>query len=470
MEHRDRIVVVGGGISGLAAAHRLVTLAPTMEVTVLEARDCIGGVIQSERTSGFILEAGPDSFLSSKPRGVDLCAELGIGDRLEGTNAAMRRTYVLHDDRLYPMPEGLTGLVPSRLEPLLASDLFSAEGKRRLAREAEIPPGSGDAEESLAGFIRRRFGDEVYDRLIEPLMAGIYAGNGELLSLDATFPQLKALEREHGSLLRGLRTRGGASARDGGARPAFLTLRSGMQEIIEALQGELPRTCIRTSSPVRTIERGARGYRVVLQDGEILDAAAVILALPSYAAADIAGHLDRVLDGALRGIPYGSTATVSVAYRLADVPRPLDGFGYIVPRREGRPVLACTWVSTKFPDRVPTGHALLRAFIGRFGQEAALAGTDDDLLALVRHELRDVLGIDSEPLLHRIFRWPRVMPQYTTGHRERLDVIADRLAGLPGLFVAGNAYGGVGIPDCIRTAEKAAEAALMSVRSEAFFE
>ena len=459
----NRVVIVGGGIAGLAAAYRLAQTAPDLPVSLLEGEARLGGKIVTERVDGFVIEGGPDSFLSLKPRGVGLCQALGLEARLRGPDPKFRRTYVMRGRRLHELPEGLTGLIPTRLGPMARSGLISPLGKLRMALDYVLPPGAPNGDESLAAFVERRLGRELYDRLIEPLMGGIYAGDGEQLSLAATFPQLRRAELEHGGLIKGVlaeRAKQPAAALDANRWPAFVTPASGVAELVEALQQRLSGVDVRLGQRATRVEAASAGYTVELETGERLDARAVIFATPAFATAELVSEIDSRAAAALRAIPYVSTATVSVAYPLADIPRPLAGYGYIIPRAENLPVLACTWTSTKFPHRAPPGFALIRAFIGRAGQEEALQGTDDELLRLVRAELRRTLGISAAPIFHRLFRWPRAMPQYTLGHQARLAAIEQRLAALPGLFVAGSSYRGIGLPDCIQSGEQAAEAAL----------
>lgn len=500
---RPMVLVVGGGIAGLATARRLALGAPGVGVTVVEAEARLGGKVVTERVDGFTVEGGPDSFLSVKPRGVGLCRELGLEGSLQSPVAANRRTFVLRGGRLHDLPEGLTGLIPTRLGPIARSDLLSPLGKARMALDFVLPPRrarDGDDDESLAAFVGRRLGREAYDRLIEPLMAGIYAGNGRELSVAATFPQLRRGELEHGGLIRGVLAgkRAGAKASaallaatpttsvppaptgpgGGGAapKPGFLSPIDGTGAIVGALEASLRAAGVRILTGVRVVGLAARrggigrdlvGYDVTLADGRTLRADAVVLAAPAWAVADLLGEAGGGLDPAaatqLRAIPHVSSATVSVGYRAADLPHPLGGYGYVVPRAEARPVLACTWTSTKWAHRAPEGRVLLRAFVGRAGQPDPTALDDGELLGLARAEFREVLGLTAEPVLARVFRWPRGMPQYTLGHLDRVAAIEARAAGLPGLAVAGNAYRGVGLPDCIRSGEAAADAVLAAL-------
>lgn len=455
MSGRSTIVIVGGGISGLAAAHYLARRRPEFEVVVIEQDRQLGGKIRTEHVDGFVVEGGPDSFLSSKARGLGLAQELGLKGRLQGTNEEMRRTWVMFDGRLHDLPAGLSGLVPSRLEPLLDSDLFSPEGKARLGREPSIPARSGNEDESLASFIVRRFGGEVYERMIEPLMSGIYAGDGTQLSLAATFPQLRRLEQEFGSIIEALRATQQGEAPQAGRSP-FMTFMGGMAELVYTLQQNMPSVRVSTGTGATTIRRDSSGFAVDLDDGARIHAAAVILAAPAYAASKLLAHIDDELSATLASIPLVSSATVSLAYAADQVPRALQGYGYVVPRREGRPVMASTWSSTKFAHRAPPGYALLRFFIGRAGAEEALAGPDSHLVELARSEVMQVLGTTDAPIFHRVFRWPLGMPQYTMGHLERISRIESRLHECAGLYLAGNSFRGVGIPDCVDSGERAA--------------
>jgi oxygen-dependent protoporphyrinogen oxidase len=489
-----RVIIVGGGIAGLAAAYRLTKTAPEAQITLIESDQRLGGKVVTDRVDGFVIEGGPDTFLSYKPRGIGLCRDLGLEDRLHGTNEKVRRTYVMRKGKLYDLPEGLTGLIPSRFGPMAKSRLISPWGKLRMGLDYFISPRSLNGDESLAHFVERRLGRELYDRMIEPLMSGIYAGDGEQLSLGATFPQLRQTELEHGSLVKGmlaarqkaahsstsLRSAQNAS---GKKWAAFVTPETGLAEIVEALQAHLMGVEVRLNTRVKKVvpsslpqttrdlrqpspfQGEGMGMRVTLETGETFEAEAVILATPAYVTAQLVGDLDSDMAAALRGIPYASTVTLSVAYPLSDIPKPLNAYGYIIPRAEGRSVLACTWTSTKFPHRAPEGYGLIRAFIGRAGDDDVLNRTDEELLHMVRDELRDVLGITAEPLLSRIFRWPQAMPQYTLGHLDRIATIDRRLAAHPGLYVAGNAYHGIGIPDCIASGETAATAALKYLQS-----
>jgi oxygen-dependent protoporphyrinogen oxidase len=448
--------VVGGGIAGLAAAERLADRLGRGAVLLVEATPRLGGKIATERVDGFLIEGGPDCFLAAKAAGMDLCRRLGLADRVVGTDPRWRRSYVKRGGRLLQLPEGLTGPVPSRIGPLLRTPLLSRLGRARAALELLVPPRRDGVEESIAEFARRRFGRETYDWLIEPLVGGIYAGDGEALSLAATLPQLRDAERARGAVLRwplAKRHRGA----DGAPPPGLVTLAGGMTELVAALATRLAgRT--RRGAAVRAARRAGDAWHLQLADGTALAARAVILAVPAYAAADLLEGADRALAGELRGIPFVSTAGVSVALPRAAVPRPLPGYGYVSPRAEGGRVLACTWTSNKFPARAPIDRVLWRFFVGRAADAPAAMDDDDALRSLVRAELAAVHGITAEPAPWRIHRWPLGMPQYTLGHGARLERIARRVAQLPGLALAGASYDGVGIPDCITSGWSAADA------------
>jgi oxygen-dependent protoporphyrinogen oxidase len=456
-----RVVVVGAGISGLACAWRLATLArerrAPLDLTVLEASGRAGGVIASERGDGFLVEAGPDGFITDKPWALDLCRRLGLERDILGTNPDCRRSFVLIGGRVLPVPEGYQLLAPSRLLPFVTTRVLSLAGKARAACDLFIPRAPERPDESLASFVRRRFGSEVLERLAQPLVAGIYDADPERLSLRATLPRFLEMERAHRSvilaLLRDRRRTGGPGPGVSGARYSlFATLRDGLQTLVDRLAAALPSGALRLNVNVTRLApdrdgTGRGGWQVATDSGERLAADAVVLALPAHAAAALLRGADAALAAALDAIPYGTSVTVNLAYRRADVQHPLDGFGLVVPRGERRRLVACTFSSVKYAGRAPEGTLLLRAFLGDV--EAPERAARDDL--------RDILGITAAPLLARTAVWPRSMPRYEVGHLERVAAIEGRLAALPGLFLAGNGLRGVGIPDCVRGGEAAAE-------------
>ena len=440
---------MGGGIAGLAAARRLEALAPEAEVVVVESSSVLGGKVRTERVGGFVIEAAPDSFLSRKERGVGLCEELGLGGELIGRRPENHRTYVRRGAELLPLPEGLTGMIPTNLDALERSALMSEEGRARFSDEPNAPVAPGDEDESVAAFVTRRFGPEAYEALVEPLMTGIYGGDGEQLSLRATFPQLRALELEHGSLLRALSVQPAPAE-----RPPFVALRAGMDVLVTALVSRLERASV-VRETATTLRRTADGYEVALGEGERLRADGVVLATPAFVTAGLLDKLDPELAEAHASIPYASSVVVTLAFSTDSV-TPLDGYGYVIPRAEGGDVLACTWSSQKWEGRAPEGSALARVYAGRFGRRDLTDEPDDELVALARSELAP-FDVRAEPTLTRVQRWPLGMPQYVLGHPERVERIEALSAEHSGLALAGAAYRGVGIPDCIASGEAAAE-------------
>lgn len=456
VSERVPVAVVGGGIAGLAAAARIADERGRDAVLLLEGDTRLGGKISTEHVDGFVIEGGPDCFLASKPAGVELCRALGLADRLQGANPHHRRSYVKRSGALHALPDGITGLVPSSVRPLLGTSVLSLRGRARAVLELLAPPRRDDTDESIAAFARRRFGREAYDWLIEPLLGGIVAGDGEWLSLAATFPQLRDAERAHGSILRGMLRPGRGGSNGKGTVPAgFVAPVGGLSEITAALTGRLAGR-FRTGSAVTALRRVEDGWRIDLAGDAPVAARAVVLAVPAFVAADLLQETDGELAAELHGIPFVSTVTVSVAFPRDGLPRPMVGSGYVSPRAEGGAVVACSWTSNKFPARAPRDAMLVRYFVGRAGREDAAHLEDEALKALVRTELAAVLGVRSEPMLWRIYRWPRSMPQYVLGHRERVARIERRVAALGGLALAGASYRGVGIPDCIASGWNAA--------------
>jgi len=467
-----RLVVVGGGVSGLAAAHRASELArergAAVETTLVEARPRLGGTIATEHVDGFLVETGPDSFLSEKPWALALCRRLDLEDRLVRTDDRFRRSFVLFGGRLHPLPEGFQLLAPTRLAPFLRSRLLSWRGKLRLALDLVLPRGAG-GDESLGDFVRRRLGREALERIAQPLIAGIYTADPDTLSLAATMPRFLELERRERSvtlaLWRAARRAGGEAAGTSGARwSLFVTFRDGMDELVRALGDRLAPGSVRLKERVSGLERAGRGWRVGLADGGGIAADAVVIASEPHEAARLLRRVDPAVARLLGQIPCASSATVTLGYRRSDIPRPLDAFGFVVPRIERRPILACTFSSVKYPGRAPAGHALLRVFLGGALDAGVLEGDDESLAALARAELQRALGITSPPVLTRVGRHPSAMPQYLVGHLSRVEAIDRMLTAHPGLALAGGAYRGVGIADCVRSGEQAVEPVLFDPR------
>jgi oxygen-dependent protoporphyrinogen oxidase len=468
-----RLVIVGGGVAGLCAAHRAVELAGerglALSLTLIEARERLGGSIASERVDGFLVEAGPDSFLSEKPWALALCRRLGIEDRLVRTDDRFRKVFVWYRGRLHPLPDGFQLLAPTALLPFATSSLFSPAGKLRMALDLVLPRGSGD-DESLGAFVRRRLGAEALERVAQPLVAGIYTADPDDLSLSATMPRFIEVERKERSIILGLRRalRKAPLPGTSGARwSLFVTFAGGMEEMVTTLAARLPAGSVVLKQRVNALERTGDHWRVATSEGNAFEADRVIVATESHATARLTRYLDPALATLLEEITYASAATVSLGYRRSDVPHALDGFGFVVPRTEGKALLAGTFSSVKYPGRAPEGHVLIRGFLGGMLNAAVLQEDDEALVARTRDELRAALGVSATPVLTRLHRWPASMPQYRVGHLSRVETIERRVAGLPGLTLAGAAYRGVGLADCVRSGEVAAEAALGQLMSKA---
>jgi oxygen-dependent protoporphyrinogen oxidase len=446
IDNQVDVAVIGGGIAGLSAAYELERRG--LGVRILEASDRLGGVIRTERIDDWVIDAGPDSLLAQKPAAVQLCGELGIGDRLISTQLP-RTAYVLRNGRLRPLVAGSFLGFPVGLGALARSSLFSWPAKLRMACEVVVPPSSG-SDESIASFVRRRFGREALDYLGEPLLAGIHAGDAERLSMKALFPRVAEAERQAGSVLRSLRSLKVAPSPNG----AFVSLPGGLGELVDALSGALRPSTVRLSSAVAALRR-AEIFAIDAQDASVR-ARAVIVCVPAYAAAGMLRAIDAPLAAFCDAVPYASTATVAFGYRREQVRHPLDGSGFVVPRVEQNPLLASTWVTSKWAGRAPDGHVLLRGFLGGGRDPNRLDQSDDDLVRLAQDALADTLGIEGDPVLTRLSRYPRQSPQYEVGHLKRVASIEARLSEMPGLFLAGSGFRAIGIPDCISDGREAA--------------
>jgi len=434
------VAVVGAGISGLAAAYELQRRG--VRVRVLEASDRLGGVIRSDRFDGWVIDGGPDSLLVQKPAAVALCRELGLGDRLIST-LTPRTAYILRNDRLHALPEGSFLGFPLRLGALANSSLFSLGGKLRMACEVLIPRTEDDEDESIASFVRRRFGQEAVDYLAEPLLAGIHAGDVDRLSVRALFPRLVDAERQSGSIIRAFRALRMKPAPQG----AFVSLPGGVAELADALIATFKPGTLVTGTRVTDLRRAA-AFLIETTAGTV-EARAVILAVPAYAAGGMLRGIHTGLAALCEDVPYASTATVAFGYRSDQIDHPMRGSGFVVPRVERSPLLAATWVTSKWPHRAPAGHVLLRAFLGGGRDPRRLDQTDAELIDLAREALAEVMPISGDPMFTRLYRWTRQSPQYEVGHLERMAAIELHLARVPGLFVTGSGFRSIGIPDCI---------------------
>ena len=455
-----KIAIIGGGIAGLSAAYRAEGLRRTGagSYVLFEQSPRLGGVIRTEIVDGCVVEAGPDSFLSEKPAAAALCREIGLGDQLIGSNDASRKTQILMNGRLVPLPDGLQFMVPTRLVPIAMTPLFSWKTKLRFAREwFSSPAPAPEADESVAAFVRRHFGDEVVDRLADPLLSGIYGGEAARLSVRAVLPRMVEMEAKRGSLTRAmLAARKQKQKATAISTPSlFTSLRGGMQQMIDGLTSQLDPQSIRLQTAVRRLECRDGGWLVHSETGgsehsEWFDG--VVLAVPAYAAGALLQDTGAELASELTGIAYSSSITVCLAYDLGSIGKvEMEGFGFLVPRCEGKCMLACTFVQRKFPHRVPEGRALLRCFIAGANADSAMQKSDIEITAMIQEELRAIMNIQTAPLFTRVYRWRRAMAQYEVGHLERMDQVDSLRRKLPGLALAGNAYRGIGIPDCVAT-------------------
>jgi len=472
---QKRIAIVGAGIAGLSTAYYLRKLAQGggqhLDIMLLEKERRLGGSLLTEGADGFLMEGGPDCFISEKPWALKLCKELGLEKEVIGTNQQVRRTFILWGGRLHEIPEGFMLLAPTSLWPFVKSSLFSLGGKVRMGLDLIIPRKKSDAEESLAAFVRRRLGREALERIAEPLVAGIHAGNPETMSLKSTFPRFIDLEREYRSLIWGMRQRKRQFANIRARYTMFITLRDGMEGMVSALEQALPGGIISLGGEVVEVEKinGESSkkprYRLRIRGKKKeMEADAVVLATPAFVTARLLQGIAGDIAHQLNTIPYVSTATVNLAYERSQIGHPLDGYGFVVPRLEGRRIMAATFSSVKFPGRAPQGKALLRCFVGGAKNEELVSWGDDKLAAAVTADIAEILSITGEPQHVRIFRWEKAMPQYTVGHEEKLFRIEQGLSKLPGLYLTGSAYRGIGISDCVHQGELIAEQCLEYIK------
>jgi protoporphyrinogen/coproporphyrinogen III oxidase len=458
-----RIAIIGGGISGLSAAYALEEKRRAgleVQYVLYEASARFGGVLVTDRVDGCILEAGPDSFLTEKPWATDLCAKLGLAGQLIGSNDADRKTYILVRGKLVEMPDGLMFMVPTKLAPTIFSPLFSTQTKLRMAQEWFHPPHKANGDETVAAFVERHYGPEMVDRLADPLLSGVYGGEASQLSVRAVLPRFAEMEAKYGSLGRAmLAARSAARNAKTPPRPLFTSLENGMQQMVDALVGALDANALNTEATVQAVapEAGSWVVSAGLQSDEF---DAVILALPTKAAANLLQRCGPQLAAELGAIEYSSSVTVALGYdkQVRDSLPP--GFGFLVPRSEGKRMLAATFVHNKFPHRAPEDRAILRCFLGGARGEQMLALSEKEILSIVREELDQILQLRAEPLFACVFKWRGAMAQYGVGHLERLERIEALRQKLPGLALAGNGYSGIGVPDCVRSGTAAVDTTL----------
>ena len=459
---RKHVIVIGGGITGLATCYRLQREAAArdipLDITLLEASGRVGGVIETEHRDGFLIEHGPDAFISTKPAAKALCEELGVADQFVGTNPKVRRSFVIRNGTLHPVPEGFYMMAPGSFKPFLKTPLFSWRGKLRMALDLFIPRRERDTDEAVAHFVRRRLGTEAFTRMAQPMIGGIYTSDAENLSLQATFPRFLEMEKAHGSIIKALRAQkkqAAQTSRDtsGPRYSLFLSFKSGMQTLTDTLTQAVS-DCIRLDAKVEHIQQTSDGnsWNVSLVNGETLNAELLCIALPAPQAAALIENVSSPLTTKLNEIPYASSATVNLAFRRADVTHALDGMGFVVPATENLSLIGCSFSSVKFESRAPADHVLMRAFVG----EPTSKKTETELIELCQADLTPLLGLRNAPQFAIVSKHSQAMAQYQVGHQDVVRSIEQFTSELRGLALAGNGYHGVGIPDCIRSGEAAA--------------
>ena len=463
--------VVGGGITGLTAAYCLYQAAQQqnlpLELKLLEATDCVGGLIQTTTENGFVMERGPDAFITTKPWAFQLCQDLGIADQLISPNPNFPRSFIVRAGKLYPVPEGFYLMAPTALWPFVITPIFSWRGKLRMAMDLFLPPSVQDTDESLEDFVVRRLGREAFERMAQPVIGGIYSANPKGLSLKATMPQFLQLEQRFGSIIRAL-VETTSARRAGGARYSiFRTFPTGMRTLVDRLVQTLPLSSVQTKVTVIGLRRQQGEeedqtlpkWEIHCDDGQSLVVDAVCMALPAVQTAKLLTSFVPEVAKLLKTIPYTSSATINLAFERSQIGHRLDGMGFVVPAIENQSITACTFSSLKFPYRAPEGKVLLRAFAGGALQQDLLERSDPDLLESVLSDLRQLLQIEGIPIFSRITRWT-ASPQYHLGHLDRISQIETEVSKIHGLELAGNAFHGIGIPDCVRSANQAAGAIL----------
>jgi oxygen-dependent protoporphyrinogen oxidase len=455
-----RIAIIGGGISGLSAACALEQKRKAglpLEYVVYEGAPRLGGVLVTERVDGCLVEAGPDSFLTEKPWATELCRQLGLGDQLIGSNDADRKTYILVNGRLVEMPDGLMFMVPTKLMPTVLSPLFSWKTKLRMAREWFHPPKKSTQDETVAEMVKRHYGEEMVDRLADPLLSGVYGGEASGLSVRAVLARFTEMEEKHGSLGRAMLAarRNMAQASKNPPRPLFTSLRDGMQQMVDAILTLLPEQYLRSNAGVHDIQRQGQAWTVCCE-ARVEPFDGVIVAVPAQNAAALLRSVCPDLASQLAAVRYSSSVTVTLGYGQSVRNSLPPGFGFLVPRSEGRRMLAATFVHNKFPHRAPPDRALIRCFLGGARDSQILESSHEQISHIVREELRAIIDLREEPLFARVYKWPGAMAQYGVGHLERLERMENLRQSLPALALAGNGYRGIGVPDCVRSGQDAA--------------
>jgi oxygen-dependent protoporphyrinogen oxidase len=470
-DDRKKIIIVGGGISGLSAAFYAQKYfqekGMPVDITLLEQSNKLGGKIQTLHRDGFVIEKGPDSFLARKMPIIDLSKDLGIEQEFVGTNPDAKKTYILHKGKLHRMPPGLILGIPTEVLPFLQTGLISVWGKARAAMDLILPRRTASTDESLGHFLERRLGKEVVSHIAEPLLAGIYAGDTRTLSLQATFPQFGEVEKKYRSLILGMLASKKKAPQPSGIpeiakNSMFITYKQGLSTLVETLVDKLEQAqvSLKTNQHVTRVNKNASGYEILLENQEALEADSIIFAIPPTVSSTLlASHTSKAKE--LESVRYVSVANVIMAFDRDQITHKLDGSGFVVPRKEGRYITACTWTSSKWLHTAPEGKVMLRCYVGRSGDEEIVNQSDGDLIKKVQHDLKELMGIDTAPSFYEITRWPSSMPQYPLGHVQRIKEIREELSStMPGVLLTGSGYHGVGIPDCVRQGKEAAADAL----------
>lgn len=471
MDNKKTVVVIGGGITGLTAAYYLQRAINEqklpIDIKLIEASHKLGGKIQTVRKDGFIIERGPDSFLERKKSAAELVKDVGLEGQLVNNTAG--RSFVLVNEKLHSMPKGAVMGIPTQITPFITTDLFSVQGKMRAAADFIIPRSKVSGDQSLGAFFRRRLGDEVVENLIEPLLSGIYAGDIDRLSLESTFPQFYEVERKYRSLILGMK-KTTPSAPQKTVSPKsqgiFQTLKGGLQSMVCAIEKKLPPSAILKGTRAVEVSRNGdrEGYTVYLNNGKKIEAESVIVTLPHMFLADLFPHHECFYG--FKDVPSTSVATVAMAFDAQDVEDHMDGTGFVVSRNSDYTITACTWTHKKWPHTTPEGKVLLRSYVGRAGEETVVDLPDEEIEQIVLDDLKRIMDLRARPEFTIVTRWKQAMPQYTVGHKARIARMNEKVCRqLPGIFVAGSSFEGLGIPDCIDQGKAAAEKVLTFLNS-----
>lgn len=455
------VLIIGGGITGLAAANRLKELNDSYDIDlkfkILESSGRIGGNISTIRHDDLLIEEGPDSFLTAKPQALDLCNRLGMESEIMGTSEINRKTLIYLDGRLVELPEGFILLSPTKILPFITSPIMSLSGKLRVLAEMFIPAANSQNDESLKSFITRRFGMELYENIAQPLIGGIYTSDPEKLSMKSAVPNIYGLQKKYGSIIKGLMKEYSNRKESGARYSQFVTLKNGMSTLINRIEDRISKDLILTGQSVKEINKKDKIWTATTTDGKEYNANGIILATPSHASAEIVSSIDTKLSVELNKIEFASSAIVLLAYMKQQIRKEIGGFGFVVPVKENLNIIACSLSSGKFEGRAPDDSVLLRCFVGGATNEKFLENSDEQIINTVKQELENILDITGQPYYAHMKRYPRSMPQYNVGHSEIVEKINKLISKHDNLELAGNSYNGVGIPDCIKSGEKAAE-------------